>query len=552
MKNKAGKKKENRSEKEVKSFFFAKAKFDLCASALAHSGLSLFFFVTIRVIIPGLAAAQALFISAMTSEPTSPTLSDTTSSRFSWNPYTGGHGVQHWFASTAASQTLHRLHSPPATDLPPAYRMVLSDGGTMSASDDGELSTPRRRGDCQQQVPSPTTTQNSFRRPSLETYADAADGEAREAIERLRKVKRDENVPPQYKRFNKGMQRRIADAIADDNDLLLDLCESDRGNIVVTIVECCSDSVCSAPAPAAGHSDVDSTASSSPHINKDEVRQLSGSPKAKASAASTKAAAAHAHHLKCLTAAAERILSATLHWAWRLCTSQGGCIAVTRLFDVMPPRQRCLLEDFVVDNFLALSVHPYGNYVVQRVLQHGCGDDSVLRSVLIHVSVPTSVIAVASNKFGSHVLETFFKVASPALCCVALQRLLVDTDTTRFLVNDRFGNYVIQQGMRRVSAAVAGMSPSSSSGYAAHSVDPSSFGSAVSHEGIATQLSFSLLLPDNSELPAMHKTFVALLAPFLSESAYGQNIVKACSPRLSPMQCPMEENSNSELTCRGC
>lgn len=430
----------------------------------------------------------------MLSEPTSPTLSESTSSRFSWNPYTGGNGsIQHWFgpqpsaARSAAGDAL-RL-SPPLVSLQ-QRRSCPSDAlsSHLSDRDREEIMSNSRRDDLESvswhmSPPQPNglmmsegaSLHGSQRHTSLcdEAHAsgdgrdfgssDGADSEALEAIGRLRRVKRDENVPSQFRRYNKGMQRRISAAIARDETLLLDLCENERGNIVVTIMEVYGSLIpdhalqsnnvtLETRAPSPRGSAVD--AASEPDCSSTKRKKSKISP----SSANGNCPAVFYQGMRI---AAERILSLITQHSWRLCTGKGGCVAVTRLLHVIPSRQRHLLEDFVVDHFLALSVHPFGNYVVQRILERHT-DESVLRSILIHVSIPSSVIAIASNKFGSHVLEGFFRFASVSMCITALDRLLRDAETTRFLVNDKFGNYVVQQAMKRVSAAADNMMSSPS------------------------------------------------------------------------------------------
>ncbi|CUG94087.1 Hypothetical protein, putative [Bodo saltans] len=555
---------------------------------------------------------------ATRSEPVSPTScgGQSTSSRYSWNPYGGstnggGNTVHQWLhqvsvrlpsavsppdqhvhidgnssfcaerspmipASLGGHSSARRQHPPRASGVPPLFsqhaiqqlhnssmqrgslRGELSDGFSQSMSDFDTLSTPRRLerddhahlGAADHQRLGRSVISDDEENVNGKQAEGAAMDPSQEsdvltAIGRLRKIKRDENVPSQFRRYNKTMQQRIASLVAHDETLLLDLCENDRGNIVVTIVENASSAAAlAAPSPIASPTAADSPASS---------RRLGGSGKSSPMSPSRQAMLkGRETAADDLMRDAELLLSIVMQHCWRLCTSQGGCIALTRLFDVMPPRQRTMLEDFVVDHFLALAVHPFGNFIVQMIIQRQTNDEGVLRSFLIHVSIPSSVIAIASNKFGSHVLESFFKHASPLLCCAAMQRLLSDDSTVRFLVSDNFGNYVIQQGMRRLTQAVKpagsrGSTPQqqANGGEAtlANRLSPKTpiLGTSDPCNGLGEEdlLGGVGMLPKNADMGVMREAFVAKIVPYLRESPFCHNITKSLGLRKTPTSPPV-------------
>lgn len=555
---------------------------------------------------------------ATRSEPVSPTScgGQSTSSRYSWNPYggtsnAGGNTVHQWLHQCSVklpaavsppeqnvlldgNSSFYAERSPmipvslgghssvrrhiPRTSVtngapvPPLFshqlqnsahrgslRGELSDGFSQSMSDFDTLSTPRRleRDDHHAVQLNSSGVENHNRLVARGAVSDddesgntkepasidpAQESDVLTAIGRLRKIKRDENVPSQYRRYNKAMQQRIASLVAHDEVLLLELCESDRGNIVVTIVENASTAAAqAAPSPIASPTAADSPSSS---------RRLGGSGKSSPMSPSRQALLKAGRETSAddLMRDAELLLSIVMQHCWRLCTSQGGCIALTRLFDVMPPRQRTMLEDFVVDHFLALAVHPFGNFIVQMIIQRQTNDEGVLRSFLIHVSIPSSVIAIASNKFGSHVLESFFKHASPLLCCAAMQRLLSDDATVRFLVSDNFGNYVIQQGMRRLTQTVKppgsrGSTPQQHplGGASRAASSPLVGGSQDPCDGLGDEdlLGGVGILPRNVDLGTMRETFVAKIVPYLRESPFCHNITKSLGLRKTPTSPPV-------------
>jgi hypothetical protein len=337
----------------------------------------------------------------------------------------------------------------------------------------------------------------------------------------------------------------MAALIARNEPLLLELCESERGNIVVTIVEISAVSLL-VRGPEAATSPSGATRGSRGHASAYSTKSPHSPPRKNSSMLSQDSGDHTGSEL--LVHDAEVILSVVLQHCWRLCTSQGGCIALTRLFDVLPPHQRTLLEDFVVDHFLALAVHPFGNFVVQMIIQRQEDDDGVLRSILIHVSIPTSVIAIASSKFGSHVLEAFFRHASPLLCCTAMQRLLSDEETVRFLVTDKFGNYVVQQGMRRLTQQVKAesrrSSPKRQERETSTTKEPIVKVTTLPHSkdhtapaDVSLLGSSSLdveMLPTNVDIAAMRESFIAKIIPHLRESPFCQNISKALGLRKTP------------------
>lgn len=269
----------------------------------------------------------------------------------------------------------------------------------------------------------PPFTESSVEQPSELNDHKLPDNEAREAIDKLRRIRRDENVPLQYRRYSKAMQLRIGRELSRNEHLLLALCEEDRGNIVVTVVE---EAV--RYQGTTGSQLVSSKRRRQP--KKTFVESLLGAEYA---------------------SIGSRIVSHLLSWCWRLCTSQFGCVAMQRLMDVMDPRQRIVVEDFVIDHFLALAVHPFGNFMVQKIMCSSL-DGGVHRALLIHVSMPDTVMMIGSTKFGSHVLECFFRVSPAPMCLTAMRRLLAVPEAAHFLCNDLFGNYVLQQFLCRVES----------------------------------------------------------------------------------------------------
>jgi hypothetical protein len=131
---------------------------------------------------------------------------------------------------------------------------------------------------------------------------------------------------------------------------------------------------------------------------------------------------------------------------------QSGCIAITRVYDVVPAVLRGLIDDWVALHFVDLASDKFGNYVVQRVIQGG--DAAILEAISRQLRSRGVVAALTTSKAGSHVVERFVQAAPlTAALPVCRQLLLADPALVVSLADDRYGNYVVQACLKKVFEA---------------------------------------------------------------------------------------------------
>lgn len=133
----------------------------------------------------------------------------------------------------------------------------------------------------------------------------------------------------------------------------------------------------------------------------------------------------------------------------QLAFSPSGCIAICRIYDSAPKVQRAEINRFCLDQFIPLAVHPYGNYLVQKVITKM--EPATLEHVVGIMSHADNVRALAFTKSGSHVLEKLCGTpVAPTISATILTPALIAS-----LSQDPFGNYVLQQAIRFVRSDAA-------------------------------------------------------------------------------------------------
>jgi hypothetical protein len=155
-----------------------------------------------------------------------------------------------------------------------------------------------------------------------------------------------------------------------------------------------------------------------------------------------------------IEAAAEALDNADLfRWMFadilRFVHDQSACIAVTRVYDVVPAALRATIDDFVALNFVDLATHAYGNYAVQRVIK--TRDPDIVGSMARQLRSRGVIASLTTSKAGSHVVEKFV-TGVPLTDVLPVCRVLLTSDPALVtaLANDRYGNYVLQASLRKV------------------------------------------------------------------------------------------------------
>jgi len=123
-------------------------------------------------------------------------------------------------------------------------------------------------------------------------------------------------------------------------------------------------------------------------------------------------------------------------------THRHGCCVLQRCIDHASDSQKMQLINEVIANALVLVQDPYGNYVVQYVLDlafPGLASE-LARRFLGHIPI------LSTQKFSSNVIEKCLNVADVSTRAVVIQEL-VEYDNLLYLLQDPYANYVIQTSL---------------------------------------------------------------------------------------------------------
>ncbi|KAL3820817.1 hypothetical protein ACJIZ3_006722 [Penstemon smallii] len=138
----------------------------------------------------------------------------------------------------------------------------------------------------------------------------------------------------------------------------------------------------------------------------------------------------------------EVLYESTIYFFGCMATHEVGCISLNECIDTISGIQRLRLLFYIANIADYLSNDPYGNYVVQHVLD--LKDDYI--NSRIYLCLKGQFIPLAQKKGGSHVVEKCLKSSILGLCSVVLE-ILSDPSLPFLLARDQFGNYVIQRAL---------------------------------------------------------------------------------------------------------
>lgn len=146
-----------------------------------------------------------------------------------------------------------------------------------------------------------------------------------------------------------------------------------------------------------------------------------------------------------------------------VCRNRQGCCTIQRCIVNAPEPYKQAMVDVVLANALKLVQDPFGNYVIQFLLDSGvAGPDSaknkasstkkqpskytnlIIRQLLHHIP------ALSTNKFSSNVIEKCLKNASADVRQLLIDEL-TDPQALAKLLVDSYANYVIQTAIESVS-----------------------------------------------------------------------------------------------------
>ncbi|KAJ2080271.1 hypothetical protein H4R24_003189 [Coemansia sp. RSA 988] len=123
-------------------------------------------------------------------------------------------------------------------------------------------------------------------------------------------------------------------------------------------------------------------------------------------------------------------------------THRHGCCVFQRCIDHATPVQKSQLVGVVISQALSLVQDPFGNYVVQYVLDLHIPEYSepLITKFVGHIC------ALSLQKFSSNVMEKCIRLASPATRKLLVAPLL-QRDKLDMLMRDSYGNYVVQTAL---------------------------------------------------------------------------------------------------------
>jgi hypothetical protein len=91
--------------------------------------------------------------------------------------------------------------------------------------------------------------------------------------------------------------------------------------------------------------------------------------------------------------------------------------------------------------FPEMACDPFGNYVVQCVLEHS---ERPLAAKYVSERFPGKFLKLACNKFASNVMEKILQTAPATLRKLILDELVFNPANLQQLAQDGFGNFVLQ------------------------------------------------------------------------------------------------------------
>ena len=149
---------------------------------------------------------------------------------------------------------------------------------------------------------------------------------------------------------------------------------------------------------------------------------------------------------KCLTRLkgenAEFIYQAVGNFCVKVGTHRHGCCVIQRCIDHASDEQKKRLIAQITMNSIALVQDPYGNYVVQYILDLG---ESYFTTRMCYTFYG-KIALLSKQKFSSNVIEKCLRMADPVVRNDMILEMLRNNELEKML-RDSFANYVVQTAM---------------------------------------------------------------------------------------------------------
>ncbi|KAL1224540.1 Pumilio-like protein 11 [Cardamine amara subsp. amara] len=133
------------------------------------------------------------------------------------------------------------------------------------------------------------------------------------------------------------------------------------------------------------------------------------------------------------------ILEAATKFCAEIATHRHGCCVLQRCVFYSAGEQREKLVAEISRNSLHLAQDPFGNYVVQYIIEQKVGTANIM------FELRGSYVKLATQKFGSHVVEKCLRFYPESR--LQIVRELVSVTNFEHLLQDPYANYVIQSAL---------------------------------------------------------------------------------------------------------
>lgn len=146
---------------------------------------------------------------------------------------------------------------------------------------------------------------------------------------------------------------------------------------------------------------------------------------------------------------AQFIFDAVGHHCVDVGTHRHGCCVLQRCIDHASGEQKAWLIRMISNNAYVLVQDPFGNYVVQYILDLG---EPVFTEPLV-AQFKNKVAQLSRQKFSSNVIEKCLRCAAESSKDMLIQEMLQPAELDR-LMRDSFANYVIQTALDYANPAM--------------------------------------------------------------------------------------------------
>lgn len=125
----------------------------------------------------------------------------------------------------------------------------------------------------------------------------------------------------------------------------------------------------------------------------------------------------------------------------RLASTQQGCIAIMRVIEHGLPEQRQLLITSLLPALPSLTMNPYGNYVVQCILEAATNDGTITD---VCKAFTGHWVSLSCDKYASNVMEKAVRQVPQSMRMAVVAELVFEPCNLQCLIQDGFGNFVLQ------------------------------------------------------------------------------------------------------------